>query len=435
MRKEELTQIAHRLKSVLGPRTLEDLGKTTEFVKRRRTITAELFTASLLKSLGSRRVESIADLLRDFNYDHDESVCYKPYYDKLDASGFPKMMRSLSETILRTLSCPVLRTLRNGPLARFRDILIQDGSSFALHDSLVSAFPGRFTKVSPAAVELQLTMSLLEDNAIVVALTADSECERHYLPPADCMRDRLILADRGYDSTEYMEEVESQGGSFLIRIRKSLDPIVSRIHRRGAVYRRLEGGSLNAVLKRAPRREPLDLDVCWRTRSGKTRWTTRVIAIWNSRDKAWIRLMTNLPRGDFSIDNLIRVYRLRWQVELLFKEFKSYANLHKFSTTKATIAEGLIWGSLCVVGLKRYFAHACEIALRTKAISTRRVAMCGHIFLPDFCRSIVAGFRDLSSVLKRVFAFLEGNAERTNRRREQTRGRLALGLELVAIRS
>src|SRR5262245_66101394 len=130
MREKELTEIEHRLKSVLGPRTLEELGRTTAFVKRRRTITAGVFIASLLKSLGSRRVESSADLIRDFNYDHQESVCYKPYYDRLDAAGFPKMMRSLSEAILRTLSCPVLKTLKNGPLAKFRDILIQDGSSF-----------------------------------------------------------------------------------------------------------------------------------------------------------------------------------------------------------------------------------------------------------------------------------------------------------------
>ena len=34
-------------------------------------------------------------------------------------------------------------------------------------------------------------------------------------------------------------------------------------------------------------------------------------------------------------------YRLRWQAELLFKEWKSYANLHAFDTAKAGIASGL----------------------------------------------------------------------------------------------
>jgi hypothetical protein len=34
------------------------------------------------------------------------------------------------------------------------------------------------------------------------------------------------------------------------------------------------------------------------------------------------------------------IHRFRWQIELLFKEWKSYANLHKFDTANAHIAAG-----------------------------------------------------------------------------------------------
>ena len=40
-----------------------------------------------------------------------------------------------------------------------------------------------------------------------------------------------------------------------------------------------------------------------------------------------MRLMNNLERETFSIEHIIQAYRLRWQIELLFKEMKSYANL------------------------------------------------------------------------------------------------------------
>jgi hypothetical protein len=42
------------------------------------------------------------------------------------------------------------------------------------------------------------------------------------------------------------------------------------------------------------------------------------------------RLCTDLPRTPFSLDLVARLY-FRWQVELLFKEWKRYANLHKFN--------------------------------------------------------------------------------------------------------
>jgi len=48
-------------------------------------------------------------------------------------------------------------------------------------------------------------------------------------------------------------------------------------------------------------------------------------------------LVTNLERTHFSIEHLSDGYRLRWQIELLFKEWKSYTN-----TSKPHIAEGLI---------------------------------------------------------------------------------------------
>lgn len=147
-----------------------------------------------------------------------------------------------------------------------------------------------------------------------------------------------------------------------------------------------------------------------------------------------MRLMNNLSRERFAERDVLRVYRLRWQVELYFKELKSYANLHAFSTCKPHIAEGLIWASLCVAFLKRFFAHSCQQATAQTAISTRRVAMCSHAFLGAFFRCLRAGFRNLRAVLLEIFAFLAANARRANPRRERKTGRLALDLAPAGVR-
>ncbi len=44
-------------------------------------------------------------------------------------------------------------------VARFTDIVIHDGSSFALKAALSGTFPGRFTTIEPAAVEIHATSS------------------------------------------------------------------------------------------------------------------------------------------------------------------------------------------------------------------------------------------------------------------------------------
>jgi len=424
-----LSEVSQQLKQVLGSATLRKIGDESGFVIRERTITASRFVTSILKSMGSQESESIAGLLRDFNFDHGEAVHYKPYYNKLNTPCFPRMMCGVFEGMLNHLHTQVLAPLRNGPFAHFEDIIVQDGTSFALHDGLAEAFKGRFTTISPAAAELHCTMSIFTDNLEAVTLTGDHECERHYLPDPQELAGKLLLADRGYDSTSYLWEVMKAGGCVIVRIRKTHNPKVLRIWPRAERYRKQEGRDLRAVLRRMPKDKVLDIDVIFDDATKKER-RFRLVVCWNPVKKQWFRLLTNLDRERFSADDIVQAYRIRWQIELLFKELKSYANLHAFNTIKEHIAEGLMWASLCAAFLKRYLGHACQRVFRV-AISTRRVAMCGHHLLDDLCASLLTRRRNLDRVLRDGFEFLAHNAKRTNQQREKSRGRLALGLRFA----
>ena len=120
----------------------------------------------------------------------------------------------------------------------------------------------------------------------------------------------------------------------------------------------------------------MDLDVEYERGNGKRKRIVgfRVIVL-PGNEKTMTRLCTNLPRTPFSLDLVARLYRFRWQIELVFKDWKSYANLHKFDTANEHVAAGLIWASLCAAVLKRFLAHAAQL-VGGKPISTRRVAMC-----------------------------------------------------------
>ena len=96
----KITTIAEQLKTVFRETALEKLGKESGFIQRRRTITTSTFVGSLLHSLGTRKVETIADLHRDFNSDNGIFVNYKPYFEKLDSRGFPELMRIVFEKMM-----------------------------------------------------------------------------------------------------------------------------------------------------------------------------------------------------------------------------------------------------------------------------------------------------------------------------------------------
>src|SRR6058998_1788393 len=106
-------------------------------------------------------------------------------------------MSTTASRLIGELSLKVLGFAKGRAFAEFRHIVIQDGSSFAIHDGLREVFPGRFKAVKPAAVELHTTMDLLCDVPTTVVLTPDTTNAQALLPEPASRRASVLLADRG----------------------------------------------------------------------------------------------------------------------------------------------------------------------------------------------------------------------------------------------
>ena len=139
-----------------------------------------------------------------------------------------------------------------------------------------------------------------------------------------------------------------------------------------------------------------------------------------------------LNRGNFNSAQAVgQVYRLRWQIELLFKEWKSYANLHAFNTANPAIAEGLVWAAIGAAAMKRYLAHMTQV-LHGVQVSTRKVAMCAHQMLGAVIDALTAKSSDeLHQALRVAVEYLATNALRAHPKRERQTGRLQFGIAPV----
>jgi hypothetical protein len=422
----ELIKVRNALARALGVDDVNQLGRDTGQAKRLRTVTPHRLFLAVVSTLASAHVESLADLLRAFNHQNGVTVAYKAFYNRLAHIGFATFMRAMLGRLVERLSVQTLTPDGQVAVARFHDIVIQDGSSFALKPTLRTTFPGRFTTIEPAAVEVHATYSGFFDEVRAVQIAPDADAERPFLPDPSTLTDRLLLADRGYPSVPYFEAVRESGGSFIVRLTRSYDPWVQTAWVDGhriALSRPLR---LSRCLTRYPGHR-LDLDVAFER--GPRVVGFRVVVL-PGRDTAMMRLCTNLPRTPFSLDLVARLYRFRWQIELCFKEWKSYANLHKFDTANPYIAEGLIWAGLCAAVLKRFLAHAAQRAGKGAAMSTRRVAMCAHHILDDLVTALLVGV-GLLGHLRRGLTYLLANARRANVPRDQRTGRLRTGLTIV----
>ena len=176
--RSDVASIAKELIATLGEAEVLRIARDSRWLRRLRDITPLGLVVACLSTLGASKALWLADILRTFNAFTGLSIQYKPFHNQLRKSAFPEFMRRLLERTLAKMTRPVLVPSLNSKLGKFRDIVLHDGSSFALKNTLKNEWPGRFTKISPAAVELHVTMSAFEDNPIHITLTPDKEAER-----------------------------------------------------------------------------------------------------------------------------------------------------------------------------------------------------------------------------------------------------------------
>lgn len=429
MEHKNVSTVTRRFQQTFCEGVLNALGKAVRFCHRVREITPYRLALGLMEVFGTVRVESIADAHRAFNALCDTTVQYKPFHNQLAKSTFPVFMRSLCEHLMAELTTEVLRFTPESPFARFTHITVHDGTSYAVKSTLKKTFPGRFTKTSPAAVELHVSMDLLSEGVDTVTLTPDSESEVHHVPAAQTMSGGLFLGDRAFFIKEYLAEIAACGGYFLVKAKGTLNPTIRHAYTpEGRELKSLQNQPLKRLKSKVSKYKAFDVDIVWEERDFTLE--ARLVVTWDAECKRPRYLLTNLPRADFTLAQVCDAYRLRWQVELLFKEWKSYANLHAFDTSNSNIAEGLLWAALCASLLKRYCAHMAQ-RLWQVPISTRRVAMCLHHVLSDIFRALLHCQHQLNHTIERALEYLSHNAQRAHPKRDQRSGRLKLGLEHV----
>lgn len=423
-----ISTVANKFQSVFNESTLNELGKEVRFCRRQRFITPFRLALSLNATCATQRVETLADFQRSFNALFDANISYKAFYNQLAKPHFADFIRHATAELISEMTLKVLGFEKGDAFSEFKRIVIQDGSSFAIDDALREVFPGRFKTVKPAAVELHTTMDLLCDAPTCIVLTPDTASEQAFLPEVAELQGSLLLADRGYLDFNYLSRLIQHGAAFIIRAKSGLNPYIQdAFDETGKRLRALCGRELKAVHQKLPKRRRVELRVSWQLEDGPL--CLRMIVSWNRQTKSFCYLLSNLEAEHYSLDTICRAYKWRWQVELLFKEWKSYANLHAFETTSKEIVEGLIWVAISAAALKRFLAYATQV-LTQVCISTRKVAMCARHVLDDiFCALRMGDIVALRRALKAAITYLSANAKRAHPERDRRTGRFQLGLE------
>ena len=280
--------ITKKLKLILSEKKLNKLGKETQFTQRERNVTAFQLVTAMICALGDKNTEYLSDILRYFNRLTDQNIRYKPFHNRLAKPELAELMRLVTERVFTHWINNVLQ-YKKGHFSQFKKVFIQDGSSFAVKESLRNIWPGRFTKTSPAAVELHAVINLKNGGFESASITPDTFSERAEMPSVEELKGNLFLADRGYYSGDFILKLDKAGGYYVLRA-KGLKRVLihSAVQQDGKQLIKKKSPKLSILQNRLPKRQAVDMDV---EIKGET---VRLIAFWSLKEKRHTYLITNL---------------------------------------------------------------------------------------------------------------------------------------------
>jgi hypothetical protein len=338
-----IAQIAEAIEHVLGDE-VEEMARRSGFIHRRVVVNGKGFVKALVMAFQTNKAASYSEM----------SACASSLGMPMTAQGMEQRFDQRSAHFLkRTLEHALTIKLegveeQNVPLfKRFRAIHIRDSSVISLPEELKGVWKGvGGSQGETAALKLQVSWEQCQGCLDGIALQ-DGYCQDRTSPyqKMELEAGELHLADLGYYSLEKLAQDHQQGVLWLTRLK----------------FKTLlwdEQGAALDVLSFLNHLPQTQLDISVRV-GGKRQVACRLLASRVPQEVAdqrrrhikeqyrkkgtqpsekllqlarWTLLLTNVPPDKLSLQEALVLLKVRWQIELLFKLWKSYLSMDEWTS-------------------------------------------------------------------------------------------------------
>jgi hypothetical protein len=332
-----VNQVAAAIEKVLREEA-DELARQTGFVKRQRNLSGATFAQTLTFGWLADPEASVGDLSQTA-----AAIGVEISPQGLDQRFTPEAAAFME----KVLEAGVREVIRAEPvpvpiLQRFNGVYAQDSTVVTLPEALAEVWAG----CTGAALKIQVRWDLLEGGLTHLELRPGKESDRSAPVQTEALpAGALRLADLGYFDLEQLKTTEEQGAGYLTRAwiqcvvydeqgqRWELGELLR--HQRGdGVDLRIELGAAERLPCRLlAARVPPEVAAARRRKiraEAKRRGRTPSQRQLELAD--WTIFFTNVPPEQLSLAEAWVVARVRWQVELLFKLWKSHAHLDEWRT-------------------------------------------------------------------------------------------------------
>jgi len=403
--------------------TAETTARQTKFVLRRSKLTGAVFVQTLVLGWSEQPEASLNDLAE---MAADLGVV-------ITAQGLDERINSAAVTLFETLCQESLRWFQQrvpldvAILRQFTAVEILDSSCIALPATLKESYPGSGGDGPAACLKVQLLLNFLTGDLEQIVFQTGCDPDQAYEADLALLQPGVLrLSDLGYFKLERLQAIADRQAYFLTRLdlqttvrdattAEAFD-LLAWLQSAPAVLRErqcLVGASQRLPCRLIAVRLPQEMVDRRRQRAhADARRKGRTVSDRHLALLAWNVFISNVPTTMLSAQQVAQLYPVRWQVELVFKLWKSEFALDRVAGYRRErvlcelYAKLIAAVLLCFLTARQRLTQEAELSLIKAAHIMRR-----HV--TRLAQSLATG--DLPAVLRQLSQRLQRFAGKTKR--------------------
>ena len=354
-------EIPTSLESLFPQDEVDNIAEETGFTKRHRKIEPYIFFWSMVLGFGVQLQRTLESLRRGYGDMAGVKISQSSWHDRFKPETV-QFLKGCVKLAIRKMAGEANRTL-SSKMKWVEDILIQDSSVVRLSAKLMKEYPAVRSRKNAAGLKVSMLVSAVASSPQKVTIHGERLHDIKTLKIGPWVKNKLLLIDLAFFKHHMFARIAENDGYFLSRLKQNSNPLILstlRVYRGNSIE--LEGKHWKEIRDKI-KREVLDAEVevtfsrrVYNGKRSRDSMTFRLVAIYNHEAKKYHVYITNIPPEVLDAEDVAELYRVRWDIEMIFKELKSKYSLDAITSANPDVVEGLIWvGILTLLVSRRLF--------------------------------------------------------------------------------
>jgi len=353
--------LSYEIINFLNEQNIDQIARETGFVQRKRKLSGFQFFDMLMFTHFNHKELSLNDL---------SAQLLLRYGIEISSQSIDERFTELAVVFFKTILKSFLRKAilqdqeQNINFTEYDRIRIKDSTSFQLPKEMEEKYKGSGGASSVACIRIQFEYDLKSGDILDLSLHPFNVQDTTNAGKTidDINVNELAIRDLGYIKIGYLEKIQQKGAFYL-----------NRLHSGTNAYEIKDGEYLKIDFGRLYNKMRKNKITCMEKEvylGSKERFKTRMIievlpedkyqerarklkrkASKNSRNigkeaKARMALNIFVTNTDIAIDKVRPLYALRWQIELMFKIWKTIGEIHKVKKMRIHRFEAYLFAKL-----------------------------------------------------------------------------------------